>query len=235
MKRRTPPEFKAKRGIRLRVLTEIGPENISSCKQLGVLVDELRHLDGIKGSFYISETEYLAPAVFHEKGKAASQMIYTDVRELVEHQQYVFDTLWNKSIPSDEKIKEIEDGIQPNFIETIRNPYQLQKILTKLILSTREELLCLYSTVSACYRQVKLGVADLAEEIASKYGIKIRLLTPSNDWIKQQAKEWSKFADIRYIPEELQTQISIVIFDRQSSAVVEVNDDSKDLEQITKQ
>jgi hypothetical protein len=30
-------DIKAKKGIRLRVLTEITPENISSCKQLGVL------------------------------------------------------------------------------------------------------------------------------------------------------------------------------------------------------
>jgi hypothetical protein len=86
-------DIKARKGIRLRVLTEITPENIFSCKQLSVLVDELRHLDAIKGSFYISEGEYLAPAVFHEEGKAASQMIYSNVRELVEHQQYVFDTL----------------------------------------------------------------------------------------------------------------------------------------------
>jgi two-component system, OmpR family, sensor histidine kinase VicK len=77
--------------------------------------------DGIKGSFYISEGEYLAPAIFHDEGKVASQMIYSNVRELVKHQQYVFDTLWNKSIPSDEKIKEIEDGIQPHFIEIIRD------------------------------------------------------------------------------------------------------------------
>jgi two-component system, OmpR family, sensor histidine kinase VicK len=44
-------------------------------------------------------------------------MIYSNVRELVEQQQYVFDTLWNKSIPSQEKIKEIEEGIQPHIIE----------------------------------------------------------------------------------------------------------------------
>jgi len=94
--------------------------------QLSVLVDDLRHLDGIKGSFYINEAEYLALAVFHE-GKAASQMIYTNVRELVEHQQYVFDTLWNKSIPSEEKFKAVEDGIQPSDIETIRDPVQIQK------------------------------------------------------------------------------------------------------------
>jgi hypothetical protein len=29
----------------------------------------------------------LAPAIFHEEGKVASQMIYSNVRELVEHQQ----------------------------------------------------------------------------------------------------------------------------------------------------
>ena len=51
-----------KKGVRLRVLTEITAENISDCKQLTTLVDELRHADGIKGSFYISEGEYLAVA-----------------------------------------------------------------------------------------------------------------------------------------------------------------------------
>jgi hypothetical protein len=56
-------DIKAK-GIRLRVLTEITADNISSCKQLSTLVDGLRHLDGIKGSFYINEAEYLAPEIF---------------------------------------------------------------------------------------------------------------------------------------------------------------------------
>ncbi len=66
--------------------------------------------DGIKGTCYTSDIEYLVPAGYHEEGKAASQMIYTNVRELVEQQQYIFDTLWNKSMPADEKIKEIEEN-----------------------------------------------------------------------------------------------------------------------------
>jgi hypothetical protein len=48
----------------------------------------------MESKFYINEGEYLAPAIFHEEGKVASQMIYSNVRELAEHQQYVFDTLW---------------------------------------------------------------------------------------------------------------------------------------------
>ena len=55
-----------KRGIKLRYLTEITKDNISFCKQLVSLVDELRHLDGIKGNFMVSESEYLAPTILFE-------------------------------------------------------------------------------------------------------------------------------------------------------------------------
>ena len=65
-----------KRGVKLRYATEITKDNISYCKQMMTMVDELRHLDGIKGNFYISETGYLAPATFHEAGKPAAQIIY---------------------------------------------------------------------------------------------------------------------------------------------------------------
>jgi hypothetical protein len=43
------------------------------------MVDELRHLDGIRGNFYVSESGYLAPATAHETGKSASQVIYSNV------------------------------------------------------------------------------------------------------------------------------------------------------------
>jgi two-component system, OmpR family, sensor histidine kinase VicK len=49
------------------------------------MVYELRHLDGMKGNFYINDSAYLAPATFHEKGKPASQIIYSNVKEIVEH------------------------------------------------------------------------------------------------------------------------------------------------------
>jgi len=217
------------RGIHLRVLTEITAGNISSCKKLNEQVDDLRHLDGIKGTFYTSETEYLVPANFHEEGKAASQMIYTNVRELVEQQQYIFDTLWNKSIPADEKIKEIEEGIQPHFIETIRDSHELNRLALDLGRSAREELLILFSTARAFLRRASLGGKEVGKEVASKYGVKIRILTPPDDLIKQQVQgHQHDHADIRYIPEELQTQISIFVVDRKSSLVIETKDDTKD-------
>src|SRR5436309_11525104 len=81
------------RGVRLRYLTEITNSNISYCKELIQIVNEFRHLDGIKGNFMISETEYLAPANALEETKPASLIIYSRVKEIVDHQQYVFESL----------------------------------------------------------------------------------------------------------------------------------------------
>jgi two-component system, OmpR family, sensor histidine kinase VicK len=92
-----------KRGVRLRCITEITTNNIHYCKQLLDIVDELRHLDNIVGTFYVSDIECLVPESVHKKGKLASQIIYWNVEETVKHQQYVFETLWNKAIQQSRK------------------------------------------------------------------------------------------------------------------------------------
>jgi hypothetical protein len=72
------------------------------------------------------------------------------------------------------------------------------------------------------YRQGSHGIIQQIEELATRYRLKIRVLTPLNDSIKQLAQKMGKYADIRYIPEELQTKITIAIIDRKSSLVVEL-------------
>ena len=99
------------RGVKLRYLTEITPDNIAACKELMTIVDELRHLNGIKGNFMVSETEYLAPVILYEKGEIASQIICSNVKEILDQHQYMFDTLWSKAISAQQRIREIEEGI----------------------------------------------------------------------------------------------------------------------------
>src|SRR5919198_6500368 len=114
------------RGVKLRYVTEITEDNVGYCKELLKMVDELRHIEGIKGNFYISETEYIAPATFHEKGKPASQIIYSNAKELVEHQrQFVFDSFWSRSIPAEQKIKEIEEGIMHYETKVLEDKEQI--------------------------------------------------------------------------------------------------------------
>jgi hypothetical protein len=184
-------------------------------------------LDGIKGNFYVNETEYLAPTTFHDKGKPASEIIYSNIKELVEHQNYVFDTLWDKSIPAEEKIREIEDGITPEFVGTFLDPFEVQRVIVKLLKSAKDEILGTFSTANAFRRQERVGSLELLKE-ATRRGVKVRILTPEDDRIADIKLDLeSQKIDIRYIEES--SQISFIIVDRKSSLVVELKDDSKEI------
>jgi hypothetical protein len=109
------------RGIYLRYITDITKENLSYCKELMRIVDELRHLDAIKGNFMVSESEYIAPLILFEHGKIARKAVYSNMSEVVEQQQYMYDNFWNKTIPAEERIKEIEEGIVSTGTRLIEN------------------------------------------------------------------------------------------------------------------
>ncbi|MGH9876400.1 MAG: hypothetical protein ACREAZ_03085 [Nitrososphaera sp.] len=64
---------------------------------------ELRHLDGVRGNFALSETEYVAGI---KRRDAIVSLVRSSVEELVQ-QQLVFETLWRHSVPADEKLSQI--------------------------------------------------------------------------------------------------------------------------------
>jgi hypothetical protein len=134
------------RGIGLRYLTEITNTNISYCKELISIVNELRHLDGIKGNFMISEKEYLAPATSHEQTGPASLIIYSSVKEIVEHQQYVFETLWNKSMPAEKRIRELDQGVSTHYeTRIVEDSDEIVREISLLTANSNELCTCLTS------------------------------------------------------------------------------------------
>ncbi|MDQ3902301.1 MAG: ATP-binding protein, partial [Thermoproteota archaeon] len=133
-----------RRGIRLRYVTEITEDNVVYCKELLKMVDELRHIEGIKGNFYISETEYIAPATLHTKGKPASHIVYSNVKEIVEQQrQFVFDSFWSRAIPAEQKIKEIEEGITHYETRVVEDPEQIIEEISRLTANSTQLATCL--------------------------------------------------------------------------------------------
>jgi two-component system, OmpR family, sensor histidine kinase VicK len=149
------------RGVKLRYITEIKSENVSFCKELLFsVVNDLHHLDGIKGNFFVSEEEYIAPAALHEKDKPSSQIIHSNMKEIVEEQQYVFDTLWNKSIPAEDKIREIEQGIEPEYFRVINDNEVTTNILVDLVKNARREILFLLPNDKALTKIDRLGLID---------------------------------------------------------------------------
>jgi two-component system, OmpR family, sensor histidine kinase VicK len=132
------------RGIKLRYVTEITSDNVSYCKELINTINlELRHVDGIKGNFYVSENEYVAPATFHHKGKPASHIIYSNVKEIVDHQQYVFESFWTRAVPAQQRIKEIEEGVIHYQTKIVDNPDEIIKEISKLTADSDQLDTCL--------------------------------------------------------------------------------------------
>jgi two-component system, OmpR family, sensor histidine kinase VicK len=169
-----------KRGVRLRYVTEITSDNISYCKQLLTMVDELRHLNGIKGNLYIGDTAYIAPATFHEKGKPASQIIYSNVKEIIEHQSYLFETLWSKAIPATERIKDIEEGLASEFYEVISDHEKATQTIVDLAKSVKKEALFFLPNDKAMVRAERLGLIDYAVK-ASQGGAIVKIICPLSE------------------------------------------------------
>jgi signal transduction histidine kinase len=173
-----------KRGVKLRYITEITVDNLSYCKQLLTMVDELRHLDGIKGNFYLSETAYLSPATFHQQGKPASQIIYSNVKEIVEHQRYIFDTIWIAAISAEQRIGQIEDrgqGTDYEFLQVITNKKKASQIFTEIVKLINRDAFLFLPNNKAVTSIDKLGIIDYLIKSSIEKNANIKIICPSCD------------------------------------------------------
>jgi two-component system, OmpR family, sensor histidine kinase VicK len=114
-----------KRGVRIRIVTDIAKDNVSICKQLAEIC-ELRHMEGIKANFGVSEFEYLSIGT-QRASRPISQVVYSNAKEIVEQQEYVFESFWNRALPARNKIREIEGGTTPVVTKIICDPVEVVK------------------------------------------------------------------------------------------------------------
>ena len=198
--------LKAKnRGVNFRYVTEITKDNIAYCEELSEFA-EVRHLNGVKGNFEVSKNgikggkgEYIGTATLRE-AEPVAQLIYSNVKEIVEQQQFVFDTLWNRAIPFQVRVKEIQEGIKPESIEIIVDPKEALEAEYRLLKSAKQEVQMIFSTVDTFLLQERqLGITQMLSNL-SKQGVKVRVLTPMDNDVKelvsnlkvQQEKERSR-------------------------------------------
>jgi two-component system, OmpR family, sensor histidine kinase VicK len=238
------------RGIKFRYVTDITKENINYCKELIEFSDEVRHLDGIKANFSVSEIEYIATATLQE-AKPVPQVIYSNVKDIIEQQKYVFETLWSKSIPAEQKMREIEEGLQPDVIEVIQNSTRAKELYLNLVKTATKEIMLIFPTMNAFIRQDKIGVIQSIRKAVKERSVKVRILMPmsnlTENTIRYIIQEYNQShqkddydninnivtvdgiddIDIRHIERMSETKATILIVDRKLSLVMELRDDSK--------
>ena len=124
---------------RQRYIFEITQQNIQYCKEL-MKTAEIRHMNEIEANLLLNEKEYLGSITLKEPHQ---QAIYTNVTEIVQQQQNIFETLWNKSILAEKKIKEIEDGTVHYETRIIEDAQEIVKEIGRLTASSTELCTCL--------------------------------------------------------------------------------------------
>ncbi len=223
-----------------RFITEITKDNINFCKEL-LKVGKLRHLEGVKGNFAVSEKEYIASATMRE-AQLLVQVTYSNVKAVVESHQYLFETLWNKAIPAEQKIKEIEEGIDPVRIEVVYDSIRTKNLYVEMIENASSEIMVLFPTANGFIGQEKAGIIQLLRQAVEKRHIKVRILMPAHSsvLIQQHSQtppkddslpgdhDLDRFLSIRHIqPLVDSAQISsILVTDKKHSLVVELKDDA---------
>ncbi|MFL6321790.1 MAG: ATP-binding protein [Nitrososphaeraceae archaeon] len=223
------------RGIKLRYITEITKENIHYCKEMMKFAEEVSHVDGIKANFFfVSETEYIATAA-RQEAQSVPQVIYSNVKDIVMQQRYIFESFRNRAISGDQKIRQIEEGVDLGKTEIIQNSYRTKELFIDLVSSAADEILLILPTVNAFYREERIGLIHLLREAVEQRGVNVKVLIPSSDAIerilqkseKGEEEKQKKF-EIRRIDLTSEIKNTILVTDRKASLVTELIDNSKE-------
>jgi two-component system sensor histidine kinase VicK len=235
-----------KRNVKSRFVTDITKDNIKYCKEL-MQISELRHLDGLKGNFAISEKGYTASATLQEAAML-QEVIYSNARAILDQQRYMFETLWSKAKPAEQKIREIEEGIDFGKTEIIQSPKKILELFINMIKSAKSEILLMLPTINAFLREERIGAIELLKKSAAEHNVNVRIITPSNNdvekilqnntissiaVIKEQQENQKKEKGFEVQRSNIQfketamTTVTILVVDKRESLVMEKTDDSK--------
>lgn len=161
------------RGGRLRMVTTIDSSNSKLCRDIAKTV-ELRHLDGIRGSFGVSESEYVTSI---GEAEPLGQLVYSNSHQFVNHHQTMFEMMWENGVPAEQRIEEIEMGLPASETKIVRDVSQAAEIAKRLIESSTREVLIVLASPAVVSRNA--GDFEFLVKQSEERGFKIRILAPA--------------------------------------------------------
>ena len=215
------------KGIQLRFIAEITNDNIGYCKEL-MKICELRHLDEVKGNFGIVDGIYYRASAKSMKSSPPPLLISSTLRAFVEQQKYFFNMLWKKAIPAKQRIKEIEEGMKREFIETIQDSEETNSLISKVISSATEEILIIFSRANTLSQYEKHGILDILKMKAENDAVVKILIGTDYSLEEEEVLESLKehqHIELHYLLKSLQTRLTTIVTDRELSLVIEEKED----------
>ncbi|HYY67790.1 MAG TPA: hypothetical protein VE572_05535, partial [Nitrososphaeraceae archaeon] len=190
------------KGIKIRCITEITKDNLHYCKELMQVVTEVRHLDGVKGNFAVTDTEYVSYAISEGvRPSSLTQVVRSTSKVFVEQQQHFFDMLWDKAIPAERKIMEMELGIMlPERTEIITGADNILHLTLASFPHIKESLdNCIDSNAPASFVLVEPMWNHMKELASTKKGVRFRFITEITKDNLPYCKEMAKILELRHL------------------------------------
>jgi signal transduction histidine kinase len=219
-------KFKNSRNGKAKWITEVNSSNIKYIIKL-MQFAEVRHLDGIKGNAVaVNENECLTTINLEMEDYSPYAIINT-IKDIVDQQKFTFETLWDKAVPAEHRIREIEQGAEPQRIEVIYNAQQALELYQWLIMSAEKEIKVVFPTTNALVRQDKAGILFLLQEAATVKKCQVKVLMPNDELICNFISTNNNNVSARFIDLHESGKATILIVDNKLSLMMELRDDSK--------
>ena len=222
-----------KKLARVRIITVINPENLELAKELARQFS-VYHTEGSGGDFCIIDgTTYLYD-IENSNNKMAGyyRQLISNNDSFVKLQQNLFENLLNHAIPARDKIREVEHGIQSEYIKAIQDPSSILHLVRERIETAGFDIQALFATINSFYRAESDGIIDLLGAARAR-GINVRVLIKIDDEAmkdipKDLIKKKHELINVNFIRQSLRSTITTFILDQSFSLTIEVKDDSKD-------
>ncbi len=222
-----------KKNIRVRIITAIKAGNIELAKELARQFT-VYHTDALGGNFCIIDgTTYLYDIENSNNNVAGyHRQLISNNHTFVKLQQNLFENLLNHATPARDKIREVEHGVQREFIKTMQDPSSILQLIRERIETAGFDIQALFPTINSFYRAESDGIIDLLGAARAR-GINVRVLIKIDDeTMKDISKEMIKkkhdLINVNFIRQSLRSKITTFILDQSFSLTIEVKDDSKD-------
>jgi hypothetical protein len=148
-----------KKLARVRIITVINPENLELAKELARQFS-VYHTEGSGGDFCIIDgTTYLYD-IENSNNKMAGyhRQLISNNDTFVKLQQNLFENLLNHATPARDKIREVEHGIQSEYIKTIQDPSSILHLVRERIETAGFDIQALFATINSFYRAESDGI-----------------------------------------------------------------------------
>jgi len=239
----------------IRWITSINDDNdVELVKILLYEGVQIRHIYNKPFVNFVSSNNLFASTIEKkdEGGKIITSLLSSNDSIYLDHYNAIFEEQWKAGIDAEERIKDIEEGMDYD-IEVLRHPNKVWDLYLDLIKSAQSEIFFIFPTPAAFIRQIKS--IYLAKLVSRDRKAKIRILTPSNELVEESINRLGEDDDadeeerankidqknlkldmdyffdidikIRFIEKMSNTKATIVVVDRKHFLVMELKDDAK--------